>query len=458
MIFRKKKIEHILKDACESKLNRVFGTWDLTLLGIGAIIGAGVFVVTGIGATTAGPGIVISFVIASIACYFAALSYAELASAIPISGSAYTYIYVALGEFFAWLIGWVLTMGYTLGASAVAVGLSGYLQAFLAGFGITIPIELSVAYGVIPGTTTWFNLPAFLIMVLITYIVAKGVRESARLNTVLVVVKVGVILFFIVIGSFYVRPSNWQPFAPYGAQGIVSAAAIIFFAFIGFDMVASAAEETKDPCRDLPRSILLSLTICTLLYIAVALVMTGIVPYKQYIGINNPVSFAIQSVGHGWLGGVVTIGAAAGMTTSLLALIYTQARLLYAMSRDQLLPEIFAKIHPVYKTPFASTWLIGITGGMIGAGVPLSKLLHMVNLGLLIPLCFTSIAVVVIRKTHPDLPRRFRCPWVPLVPICAVLSLGFLLSQLEIFAWLIFSVWLVLGLVLYFGYSRFRMR
>ncbi|MDQ5984549.1 MAG: putative amino acid permease YhdG [Syntrophus sp. SKADARSKE-3] len=455
-IFRKKKIDTLLQDIRDSKLRKELGAWDLTLMGIGAIVGVGIFVVTGVGATIAGPGLTLSFVIASTACSFAALSYAEFSSAIPISGSVYTYTYYTMGEFFAWLIGWDLVLEYTLGAAAVAAGWSGYFIALLAGIGINIPVELSAAYGSIPGTTTWFNLPAFLIMMLVTYIISKGVKESARVNNLLVAVKIGIILLFIAIGSFYIRPANWQPFAPFGAQGIFNAAALIFFSYIGFDSISSAAEEVKNPGRDLPRGILFSLGFCTLLYIAVTMVMTGIVPFEKYIGTNNPVSFAIQSVGQEWFAEMINIAAIMGMTTVILVLIYGQTRIFYAMSRDRLLPPVFAKLHTTYKSPYASTWLVGIIGGVISSSLPLSNILQLTNLGTLVAFCLISISVIVMRKTHPDLPRKFRCPWVPLLPLCAILSCGFLLSCLDLLVWISFCVWLIIGLVIYFSYSRHR--
>jgi len=454
-LFRKKDIHAMLKtSAGGEQLKKALTAWDLTLLGIGAIVGAGIFVVTGVGATIAGPGLSLSFVIASVACGLAAMSYAEFSAAIPVSGSVYTYTYVTMGEFLAWLIGWDLVLEYALGSSAVAVGWSGYFQSLLAGFGINLPVELSAAYGAVPGAVTWFNLPAFIIMMLVTMVLSRGVKESARMNNVMVAVKITVILLFIAIGSAYVRPSNWQPFAPFGSKGILGAAAIIFFAYIGFDAVSSAAEEVKNPARDLPRGILCSLAICTCIYVAVTLVMTGIVPFSAYAGAGNPVSFAIQMTGQKWFVEVINIGALMGMTTVILVNNYGQTRIFFAMSRDRLLPPVFARVHPAYRTPFASTWIVGLIAGLISSLIPLDKILQLTNLGTLVAFCIISLAVIIMRRTQPELPRKFRCPLVPLVPVCAILSCGFLMAQLEKLAWYSFLIWLGIGLVIYFSYSR----
>lgn len=454
-LLRKKDVIAILNDAgTGNQLRKALTAWDLTLLGIGAIVGAGIFVVTGVGAVIAGPGLSLSFVIASVACGFAALSYAEFSASIPVSGSVYTYTYITMGEFLAWLIGWDLVLEYALGSSAVAVCWSGYFQSFLSGLGITLPVELSAAFGALPGQVTWFNLPAFSIMMLVTAVLSRGVKESARFNNTIVAVKLLVIILFIAIGSLYVHPHNWQPFAPFGTKGVLGAAAIIFFAYIGFDAVSSAAEEVKNPARDLPRGILYSLGICTCIYVAVTLVMTGIVPYSAYTGISNPVSFAILSAGQGWFGEVINIGALLGMTTVILVNNYGQTRIFFAMSRDRLIPAVFARVHPVYKTPFASTWIIGIAAGLISAVLPLDKILELTNLGTLVAFCIVSLAVIIMRRTQPNLPRKFRCPCVPLIPLAAILSCAFLMMQLDRLAWVSFLGWLGVGLVIYFAYSR----
>jgi len=445
-----------MKHAGDYQLRKALTVWDLTFLGIGAIVGAGIFVVTGVGAAIAGPGLSVSFVIASMACGFAAMSYAEFSSAIPVSGSVYTYTYVTMGEFLAWIIGWDLVLEYALGSSAVAVGWSGYFQSFISGFGISLPVELTAAYGALPGVDTWFNLPAFIIMMLVTAVLSKGVKESARMNNIMVVVKITVILLFIAIGAVYVRPANWQPFAPFGSKGIFEAAGIIFFAYIGFDAVSSAAEEVEKPEIDLPRGILFSLGICTFIYIAVTLVMTGMIPYTAYAGTSNPVSFAIQQAGQGWFGEIINIGALLGMTTVILVNNYGQTRIFYAMSRDRLLPPVFSRVHPVYRTPYASTWIIGIIAGLISALIPLHTILELTNLGTLMAFCIISIAVMIMRSTQPELPRKFRCPFVPVLPLCAIAFCGFLMIQLKVVAWLSFVGWLGIGLVIYFSYSRRR--
>lgn len=452
-LFRKKSIQSFVQDAKQqSKLQRNLTVWDLILLGIGAIIGTGIFVLTGTGALKAGPALTLSFVLAGLACAFAALCYAEFAALVPVSGSVYTYSYATLGEFIAWIIGWDLVLEYLFAVSSVSVGWSGYFQNLLAGFGIHFPKAFTAAYN--PEAGTLFNLPAVLIVLLITFLLATGIQASKKVNNFMVIVKVGVVLLFIGVAIFYVKPGNWVPFAPFGFSGISTAAALVFFAYIGFDAVASAAEETKNPQRDLPRGILWSLGVCTILYVIVSALMTGVVPFAQFEGISHPASFVMNMVGQNWVAGLIDVGAILGLTTVLLVMLYGQTRIFYSMSRDGLLPKFFSDVDEKHATPYKSTWLVGIIAAIIGGAFPLDRLAEMVNIGTLFAFMLVCIGVLALRKSQPDLKRTFRTPFVPFVPVMGVLLCGYLILQLAAFTWIAFGVWLVIGLVVYFGYSR----
>ena len=456
-IFRTKNLDAMLAASAKpGGLKKVLGPTDLILLGIGAIVGTGIFVLTGTGAVTAGPALTLSFAIAALACCFAALCYAEFASTVPVAGSIYTYSYATLGEFVAWMIGWDLLLEYGLATSTVAVGWSGYFQSLMSGFGLVLPDALSAAPGARPGVETLFNLPAFLIMIALTAMLSLGMRESARVNNVMVIIKTGVVLLFIAVGVGHVRPENWEPFMPYGMGGVMSAAALVFFAFIGFDAVTSAAEEVKNPKRDLPIGIIGSLVVCTILYIVVAAIMTGIVPHLDFRGVDHPVSLALQVAGENWVAGFVDLAAILGMSTVILVMAYGQTRILFAMSRDGLLPARLSKVHPKYGTPFFDTWLVGIIFGLIAAVVPLTGLAELVNIGTLAAFTLVSIAVIVLRKKRPDLPRAFRCPGVPVIPGLAIVFCLTLMSFLSWHTWLAFAIWLAIGAVVYFGYARKR--
>jgi basic amino acid/polyamine antiporter, APA family len=455
-IFRTKNLDNMVAASrSPGGLKKVLGPFDLILMGIGAIIGTGIFVLTGTGAATAGPALTLSFVAGAIACGFAALCYAEFASTVPVAGSIYTYSYATLGELVAWIIGWDLLLEYGLATSAVSVGWSGYFQSLIGGFGIQLPAALTAAPGAVAGVETYFNLPAFVIMMLLTGLLSLGVRESARVNNVMVVIKVGVVLLFIAVGARHVQPANWHPYMPFGVGGTLSAAALVFFSFIGFDAVTSAAEEVKRPERDLPIGIIGSLAICTILYVIVSAIMTGIVPFAQ-LNVDHPVSLALQYAKENWFAGFVDLGAILGMTTVILVMAFGQTRIIFAMSRDGLLPAKLSEVHPKYGTPFFATWMVGLIFGLLGALVPLKVLSELVNMGTLAAFCLVSIAVIVLRKKRPDLHRAFRCPAVPLVPILAVLSCGTLMCFLGAVTWMAFGIWLVIGLGVYFGYARHR--
>ncbi|KMN80016.1 amino acid permease [Chromobacterium alkanivorans] len=454
-LMRKKSVQGMLATAQTSRgLRKELSAFDLTMLGIGAIIGTGIFVLTGTGATVAGPGLVLSFVISAFACGFAALCYAEFASMLPVSGSTYTYAYATLGEMIAWIIGWDLLLEYLLASSAVSVGWSGYFQSLLSGFGVTLPEYLTAAAGSLPGKHTLFNLPAFCVAMVITALLAFGIKESKRVNNVVVLIKVGVVLLFIGIGVWHVKPVNWQPALPFGFSGVFHGAAIVFFSFIGFDAVTCAAEEVKNPAKDIPRGVIWSLGVCSLLYVVVAAIMTGIVPYMQFAGVDHPVSLALQVAKLDWFAGFVDLGAILGMMTVILVMTYGQTRILFAMSRDGLLPKIFSDVNPKYGTPYKATWLIGTIIALLAGFVPLHTLAELVNIGTLAAFTLIALSVIVLRKREPNLPRKFVCPGVPYIPTLAILCCGFLMTQLSLLTWVCFMVWLLIGLVVYFGYSR----
>jgi APA family basic amino acid/polyamine antiporter len=453
-IFRTKDFDAMrAASAKPGGLRKVLGPVDLVLMGIGAIVGTGIFVLTGSGATTAGPALALSFVVAAFACGFAALCYAEFASILPVAGGIYTYSYAILGEIIAWMIGWDLILEYGLVTSAVSVGWSGYFQSLISGFGLHIPVALSAAPGALPGVTTFFNLPAFVIMMVLTVMLSLGVRESARINNIMVVIKIAVVLLFIFVGVRHVTPANWHPFMPYGGTGVMSAAALVFFAFIGFDAVTTAAEEVKQPKRDLPIGIIGSLAVCTVLYVVVSLIMTGIVPFTQFKGVDHPVSLALQFAGENWVAGFVDVGAILGMSTVILVMAFGQTRVLYAMSRDGLLPKQLSALNGK-GTPIVATWLVGIVFGLLGALVPLQVLGELANIGTLAAFCLVSVAVIVLRKQRPDLKPAFRCPGVPVIPALAILFCGALMVFLSAVTWIAFIIWLLIGLVVYFTYAR----
>ncbi|MEH7461848.1 amino acid permease [Bacillus thuringiensis] len=451
-IFQKKPITQLLQEGSQKKLDRTLGALDLTMLGVGAIVGTGIFVLTGVvAAKHSGPAIILSFALAALACAFAAFCYAEFASSVPVSGSVYTYTYATMGEVFAFLIGWDLMLEYLLATSAVANGWSAYFQSLLKGFGIQIPTILASAPGA--GKGGIIDLPAVCIILIMTILLSRGVRESARVNNIMVFIKLTVVLLFIFAGFKYVKPENWTPFMPFGFDGVMVGAATVFFAFIGFDAVSTAAEEVKRPQRDLPIGIIASLLMCTVLYIAVSLILTGIVPYGQ-LNISDPVAFALQFIGQEGLAGIISVGAITGITTVMLVMMYGQVRVSYAMSRDGLLPNRFAKVHPKFKTPFLNTWITGIVAALISGLVDLSVLAHLVNIGTLSAFALVAVAVIVMRKTHPDLPRAFKAPLVPVLPALTVIFCLYLMLQLPAITWKSFGIWMVIGIAVYFLYSR----
>ncbi|EIJ78102.1 amino acid permease-associated region [Bacillus methanolicus PB1] len=447
-LFRKKPIGG---EFSNNSLKRALGALDLTMLGVGAIIGTGIFVLTGVAAAKyAGPALIISFIIAGLACAFAALCYSEFASMIPESGSAYTYSYVAFGEIFAWILGWDLVLEYGLAASAVASGWSGYFKALLSGFGIHIPTALSSAYD--PAKGTLIDLPAIIIVLLVTFLLSRGVKESVKFNSLMVIVKIAVVLLFIIIGVWYVKPTNWTPFMPFGFSGVVTGAAVVIFAYFGFDAVSTAAEEVKNPQRNLPIGIISALMICTILYIVVSLILTGIVPY-QLLNVKDPVAFALQFIHQDWAAGFISLGAIVGITTVLIVMMFGQTRLFYSISRDGLLPKTLSSVHPKSQVPVASTKMTALLVSIFAGCVPLDKLAELTNIGTLFAFATVSLGVAVLRKTKPDLKRGFRTPLVPFIPAAAVILCVYLMLQLSVFTWMGFLVWLAIGLIIYFTYG-----
>jgi basic amino acid/polyamine antiporter, APA family len=500
-------------EAGEHSLKRTLGVIQLTALGVGAIIGAGIFVMAGLGAHYAGPGLMMSFVLSGLGCAFAGLCYAEFAAMIPLAGSAYTYAYATLGEIFAWIIGWDLTLEYAMGASTVSSGWSNHFIELLNIFHLKIPLWLAYDHwtalrtaegtiarqmaqasdtSLVPGTQAFlekvsalvaahspelvqrahdlldaprvfgvefgFNLPAFLIALAITAILVIGIQESARFNATIVIVKLAVVLFVIGLGATYINKSNWgsdwHTFAPFGFSGIGAGAAYIFFAYIGFDAVSTTAQEAKNPQRDLPIGIIASLLICTVLYISVAAVLTGMVPWQD-VNIEAPIARAFLDRGLVTASHVITVGALAGLTSVMLVMLLGQTRVLYSMANDGLLPKrFFAAIHPRFRTPWKNTILVGLLAAVVGSVTPIDDIGKMVNIGTLLAFVIVCIAVLVLRRSNPSQPRPFRTPWVPLVPILGVLFNGYMMYKLGWLNWARLIVWLIIGLIVYFAYGQ----
>src|ERR1700726_2709050 len=515
-LFKKKPMEWLLteaEDAGEHTLKRTLGPVSLTALGVGAIIGAGIFVLSGLGAHYAGPGLMLSFVLSGLGCAFAGLCYAEFAALIPLAGSAYTYAYAALGELFAWIIGWDLTLEYAMGASTVSSGWSNHFIELLNIFHIRMPLWLAYDHWtglhtaenivarqmaqasdstLVPGTQAFLdkvtaimgaqspdllqrahdllgaphlfgyeigiNVPAFVIAMVITAILVIGIKESARFNATIVTIKVAVVLFVIGLGFRYVSSSNWgsdwSSFAPFGFSGIGAGAAYIFFAYIGFDAVSTTAQEAKNPQRDLPIGIIASLLICTALYISVAAVLTGMVPWKD-VNIEAPIARAFMDRGLTGASHIITLGALAGLTSVMLVMLLGQTRVLYSMANDGLLPKkFFAAIHPKFRTPYQNTILVGLLAAIVGSLVPIDDIGKMVNIGTLLAFVIVCIAVIMLRRTDPDQERPFRTPWVPLVPILGVIFNGYMMYRLGWVNWARLIIWLAIGLVVYFTYGQ----
>ncbi len=452
------------------QLKRTLSSYDLVMLGIGCIIGAGLFSITGIAAAEhAGPAITIAFIIAAIGCALAGLCYGELAAMIPIAGSAYTYAYATMGELAAWIIGWDLILEYAIGASTVSISWSAYLVSLLQEFGINLPSSLLASpwqpVSLSDGTVEYgfINLPALAIVALISWILIVGIKESALFNALMVVIKVSVVLAFIGVGIFYVNTENWTPFLPpntgtfgeYGFSGLLRAAGILFFAYIGFDAVSTAAQEAKEPQKGVPIGMLGSLAVSTLLYILFGLVLTGIVPYAE-LNVAAPVALAINKTPFHWLQWMVKIAILAGLTSVILVLLLGQSRILFAMARDGLLPKAFSSIHPRFHTPWMTNLILMLFVGLFGAFAPLSMVGSMTSIGTLLAFVIVCAGVLILRYLEPNLPRPFRTPWVPFVPAAGILVCLGLMVALGLDTWIRLIVWLVIGLVIYFYYGRFH--
>lgn len=465
-LFARKSVALVQSQFHGEELHRHLGPINLTSLGVGCIIGAGIFVITGQAAAAhAGPAIILSFIIAGFVCAFAGLCYAELASVLPVSGSAYTYAYTVLGEIVAWVMGLLLVLEYGLAASTVAVGWSGYVVSFLADFGVMIPPALSAPTGSLvtlaDGTTTTAiaNLPALLGVAFVTALLVAGVSESAKANNFFVVLKVAVLLAFIIIGFFYVDRANWTPFIPphqggdeFGIQGVFRAAAIIFFAYVGFEAVSTAAAEAKNPQRDLPIGIIGSLSISTLLYMLTALVLTGIVPFTL-LAVPDPMSTAVDAIGLGWFSFMIKAGAILGLSSVMLVLLYGQTRIFYTMGKDGLLPPLFSRLHTKRKTPWLNTAIVGGAVAAAAATTPIKVLGDLVSLGTLAAFAMVCISVMYLRASHPELHRPFKVPFYPLTPILGVLTCAFLIIQMPIHNFMLIGAYLVAGLGVYFLYG-----
>lgn len=451
-IFRKKSIDELLHQDGKVQLNKTLGAFDLMLLGVGAIVGTGIFILPGtVAAEHAGPGIIFSFILAAIVCAFAAMCYSELSSSIPVTGSAYTYSYVIFGEVIAWIVGWALILEYGLAVAAVATGWSAYLNSLLTGLNIHIPKAISGSFD--PTNGTFVNLPAIIIIFILALLLTRGVKESTKLNTIMVGLKVLVILLFIVVGVFYVEPTNWKPFMPFGTSGILSGAALVFFAYLGFDAVSSAAEEVKNPQRNMPIGIIGSLLICTFLYVAVSLVLTGMVPYTD-LNVSNPVSFAMQLVHQDWVSGIISLGAVIGMMTVILVMLYGITRLTYAFSRDGLLPKVMSEIDSKHQTPKKNTWITSTLIAFCAGFIPLDKLAELVNMGTLLAFAVVSIGVILLRKNKEISTEGFKVPLYPIIPIISFVLCIFLMTQLSIRTIIFCGIWIVIGLIIYFIYGK----
>lgn len=481
--FAKKPLNVLLEEMKgENRLRRILGPVTLTSLGVGAIIGTGIFVLTGIAAhDKAGPAIIVSFVVAGIACVFAALCYAEFASMVPIAGSAYTYAYATLGELFAWIIGWDLILEYSVASASVAHGWSHYFQDFISIFGLYIPealnkspVDFDTVTGVLVSTGKIVDLPAIIITIIVTAILVKGIRESATFNAIMVITKLAVVLLVIGLGAFFINPDNWTVFAPFGYGGLsifgnvvwgqiaaggaplgmLAGAAMIFFAYIGFDSVSTHAEEAKKPHKDVPIGIIASLIICTVLYVAVAIVLTGMVPYDK-INIDAPVSNAFAQVGLGWAQFIISLGALAGITSVLLVMLLSQPRVILAMARDGLVPpKFFGAVHEKFRTPWKSTILTGFFVAILSGFLPLRILAELVNIGTLLAFTIVCAAVLIMRKTNPGANRPFKVSGGPIIPILGIITCLILMFSLPIENWWRLILWLCIGLIIYLFYGR----
>jgi len=464
-LFRRKSITALQTEATtDNSLKRVLGALNLTTLGIGAIIGTGIFVLTGqVAAQNAGPAVVLSFIMAGTASIFAALCYSEFAALVPMAGSAYTYGYATLGELVAWIIGWDLILEYALGAVTVAIGWSGYVVSFLKDIGITVPCSLAGAHGVVATGCTQaatFNLPAVIIVAIVTILLVIGIRESASVNDAIVIVKVAVVLLFIIFAAHAIHPANWHPFIPpstgkrgeFGFSGVATGAGVVFFAYIGFDAVSTAAQEAKNPQKDLPIGIIASLIICTVLYIIVAGIATGVMSYKD-LNVPDPIAVAADAAGLGWMSSIIKLGAIAGLSSVILVMLLGQSRVFYSMARDGLLPPFVNKVHPKFHTPYITSIITGIAVAFFAGILPIADAANLVSIGTLLAFVIVSVGVMVLRYREPNLHRAFRTPAVYVVGPLGAASALYLMISLPLETWIRLVVWFVIGIIIYAFYS-----
>ncbi len=447
-IFRKKSIESILAESRNKTLTPTMKTMDLVLFGIGAIIGSGILVLTGKASSEAGPAVIFSFLIAGLACCLAALCYAELASTIPSSGSTYTYLYVSVGEIVAYAIGWVLIGGYVLTAATIANGWSSYFSRLLAGLGVNLPKEIYT----LPSVGGYGNIPAVIVVLLITFILSKGTSSSKLVNNLMVVAKVGIVILFIVVGSFYVEPTNWtNNFAPTGFSGVMLAATTVFFAYLGFDAISTSAEETINPEKALPKAIIITMIVCTAFYILVCLVLTGVVEYSR-LGTGDALAFVLEEVGQNRVAGIVSLGAVIGLMAGILSFIYAGIRITYTIARDGLLPNNLTKVNKSH-VPGTVTWGLGITTAILAGFLPLGQLADLANVASIIAFALVSYTTIVFYKKYPDLKRGFKVPGMPVLPMISIVLFAALLYSIKLTTWIIFIVWVIIGIVVYFAFS-----
>ena len=447
-IFRKKSIESILAESRNKTLTPTMKTMDLVLFGIGAIIGSGILVLTGQASSEAGPAVIFSFLIAGLACCLAALCYAELASTIPSSGSTYTYLYVSVGEIVAYAIGWVLIGGYVLTAATIANGWSSYFSRLLAGLGVNLPKEIYT----LPSVGGYGNIPAVIVVLLITFILSKGTSSSKLVNNLMVVAKVGIVILFIVVGSFYVEPTNWtNNFAPTGFSGVMLAATTVFFAYLGFDAISTSAEETINPEKALPKAIIITMIVCTAFYILVCLVLTGVVEYSR-LGTGDALAFVLEEVGQNRVAGIVSLGAVIGLMAGILSFIYAGIRITYTIARDGLLPNNLTKVNKSH-VPGTVTWGLGITTAILAGFLPLGQLADLANVASIIAFALVSYTTIVFYKKYPDLKRGFKVPGMPVLPMISIVLFAALLYSIKLTTWIIFIVWVIIGIVVYFAFS-----
>lgn len=447
----KTKPPEMLYDAVEKTgLKKNLTALDLAALGIGCTVGVGIFVVTGVAASQyAGPAVIISFIIGALTAAFCGLTYAELAAMFPVAGSTYSYSYVAFGEIVAWMIGWDLMLEYLVAAGAVASGWSAYFVELMKSLGITLPQSLTA----VPMKGGIMDLPAILVTLFITWVLYIGVKESARTNNIMVAIKLGVIVLFIILGLPHINSANWTPFAPFGWKGIMTGAAVIFFAYIGFDGVSTAAEETRNPQRDVPLGLMICLIVVIILYLSVAAILTGMVSYKE-LDTAAPIAYALSKIGINWGSALVSVGAIVGIISTLLVTVYGQIRIFMVMARDGLLPPVFASIHPKYRTPHICTVITGIATALLAGVLPIDILAELCNIGTLFAFILVSVGVIVLRKTQPNIERKFRLPGVPFTPLITIAFCFYLMYSLPLATWIRFGVWLLAGLIIYFAYSK----